>query len=148
MLPLKVVFDTNIFVMAAGMPGGYIDHWLDLATPPDNKFQLYTSSAILVEVQEKLESKVHLERSLAFEYIAHIKGIATVVSPTQELTVIENDPDDNMILECAAEANADIIVTADKDLLRLKRYGSSQIQHPTNLKYIFQYLESEQRESH
>lgn len=37
MPPLKVVFDTNIFVMAAGMPGGYIDYWLDMATPPGNK---------------------------------------------------------------------------------------------------------------
>jgi len=141
MPPLKVVFDTNIFVMAAGMPGGYIDYWLELATPPGNKFKLYTSPAILAEVQEKLESRVHFERGLAVEYIDRIKGIATVVNPTQKLTVVENDPDDDKILECAVEANADIIVSADKDLLKLKRYEHTQIQHPTNLKYIFQYLE-------
>lgn len=139
---LKVVFDTNIFVMAAGMPGGYIDYWLDLATPPGNKFQLYTSPAILVEVQEKLESKLHFERPLTVEYISRISGIATVVHPKQELTVVPQDPDDNMILECAIEAQADIIVSADKDLLKLKRYGDTQIHHPTNLKYIFRYLES------
>jgi putative PIN family toxin of toxin-antitoxin system len=144
MPPLKVVFDTNIFVMAAGMPGGYIDYWLELATPPGSTFQLYTSPAILAEVQEKLESKVHFERTLAVEYIDRIKGIATVVNPTQKLNVVENDPDDNKVLECAVEANADIIVSADKDLLKLKRYGSTQIQHPTNLRYIFQYLEHEE----
>lgn len=144
MPPLKVVFDTNIFVMAAGMPGGYIDYWLDLAAPPSNKFKLYTSPAILAEVQEKLESRVHLECPLAVEYINRIKGIATVVIPTQKLTVVEDDPDDNAILECAVEANADIIVSADKDLLRLKHYSSTQIQHPTNLRYIFQYLENKQ----
>jgi putative PIN family toxin of toxin-antitoxin system len=144
MPPLKVVFDTNIFVMAAGMPGGYIDYWLELATPPGNKFTLYTSPAILAEVQEKLESRVHFERPLAVEYINRIQGIATVVNPTQKLTVVANDPDDNMILECALDANADIIVTADKDLLKLKRYGTAQIQHPTNLKYIFRYLEREE----
>lgn len=142
MQPLKVVFDTNIFVMAAGMPGGYIDYWLDMATPPGNKFKLYTSPAILAEVQEKLEGKLQFERPLAVEYINRIKGIATVVNPTQKLNVIQNDPDDNIILECAVETKADIIVSADKDLLKLKRYENTQIQHPTNLRYIFRYLDS------
>lgn len=144
MPPLKVVFDTNIFVMAAGMPGGYIDYWLDLAAPPGNKFKLYTSPAILAEVQEKLESRVELARPLAVEYINRIKGIATVVHPTQKINVVANDPDDNMVLECAVEADADIIVSADKDLLKLRRYGNAQIQHPTNLRYIFRYLANEQ----
>jgi putative PIN family toxin of toxin-antitoxin system len=144
MPPSRVVFDTNIFVMAAGMPNGYIDYWLDLATPPGNKFKLYTSPAILAEVQEKLESRLHFGRPVAIEYISCIQGIATVVYPPQMLSVVENDPDDNMILECAIEARADIIVSADKDLLRLKHYGNSQIQHPSNLKYIFRYLEHEQ----
>ncbi|SRR5258707_3030083 len=142
MSPLKVVFDTNIYVMAAGMPGGYIDYWLDMATPPGNKFHLYTSPAILAEVQEKLESKLQLPRALAVEYIHRIKGIATIVNPLQKLDVVPNDPDDNIILECAVEAQADIIVSADKDLLKLKRYEQIQVQHPTNLKYIFQYLEA------
>ncbi len=141
MQPLKVVFDTNIFVMAAGMPGGYIDYWLDMATPPGNKFKLYTSPAILAEVQEKLEERVQFERPLAVEYVNRIKGIATVVNPKLKLDVIKSDPDDNIILECAVEARADIIVSADKDLLKLKVYKQIQVQHPTNLKYIFRYLE-------
>lgn len=141
MSPLKVVFDTNIFVMAAGMPGGYVDYWLDMATPPGSRFKLYTSSAILAEVQEKLEGKLQFERSLAVEYINRIIGITTVVSPTQKLDVITRDPDDNIILECAVEAKADIIVSADKDLLKLREYEGIQMQHPTNLKYIFRYLE-------
>jgi putative PIN family toxin of toxin-antitoxin system len=145
MPPLKAVFDTNVFVMAAGMPGGYIDYWLDMATPPGNKFKLYTSSAILAEVQEKLEDKLHFERSLAVEYIGRIKTIAIVVNPRQKLDVIKNDPDDNIILECAAEVSADIIVTADKDLLKLKQYEQTQMQHPTNLKYIFRYIEGDSK---
>lgn len=141
MPPLKVVFDTNIYVMAAGMPGGYIDYWLDMATPPDNKFKLYTSPAILAEVQEKLEEKLQFERSLAVEYIHRLQRIVTVVNPSQRLHVIESDPDDNIILECATEAQADIIVSADKDLLQLKHYGSAQMHHPANLKYMFRYFQ-------
>jgi len=142
--PLKVVFDTNIFVMAAGMPGGYIDYWLDLAIPPGNRFQLYTSPAILAEVQAKLEAKLHFERQLAVEFVDRIKHIAIVVNPTLKLDVIQADPDDNIILECAVEAHADIIVSADQDLLKLKTYEHIQVQHPSNLRYIFRYLESGQ----
>ena len=141
MPPLKVVFDTNIFVMAAGMPGGYIDYWLEFATPPERRFWLYTSPAILNEAQEKLEVRVHLERPLAVEYIERIKNIATVVNPSIKLQVVKNDPDDNIILECAVQAQADLIISADKDLLKLKRYKQIQIHHPSDLKYIFRYLE-------
>jgi putative PIN family toxin of toxin-antitoxin system len=113
-----------------------------MATPPGNKFRLYSSPAILAEVQEKLEGKLQFERQLVVEYINRLKHVVAVVNPTQKLNVIGRDPDDNIILECAAEVQADIIVSADKDLSQLKRYENTQIQHPTNLKYIFQYLEN------
>lgn len=142
MLPLKVVFDTNVYLMAVGSGGGYIDYWLDLATPPDNRFLLYTSQAILTEVQTKLETRFELERTLAVKYVEQIKNIATVVNPRQKINVIERDPDDNIILECAQEARADIIVSADKDLIKLKTFEGVQIHHPTNLRYMFNYLDT------
>ena len=122
MQPLKVVFDTNIFVMAAGMPGGYVDYWLDFAKPPKNMFQLYSSPVILEEVQEKLEEKLKFARPLAVEYIEAIKTIATVVNPRITLDEIPTDPDDNRILECAIEANADLIISSDRDLISLKTF--------------------------
>ena len=143
MQPLKVVFDTNIFVMAAGMPGGYIDYWLDLAKPPQNKFKLYTSPAILSETQRKLEEVLKFDRPIAVEYIEAMKSIAVVVNPRLSLDEVPTDPDDNRILECAVEAHADIIISADKDLIRLKTFRGAQIFHPSNLKYIFKYLENE-----
>jgi putative PIN family toxin of toxin-antitoxin system len=144
MQPLKVVFDTNIFVMAAGMPGGYIGYWLDLAKPPINKFQLFTSPPILLETQRKLEEVVKFDRPIAVEYIEAIKTIATVINPRLTLDEVPTDQDDNRILECAIEANADIIISADRDLIRLKTFRGVQIFHPSNLKYIFKYLENEE----
>jgi putative PIN family toxin of toxin-antitoxin system len=141
MKPLRVVFDTNIYIMAAGMPGGYVDYWLDLAKPPQRKFKLYISPAILAEVQSKLEQKLGFERPLAVEYLEVITFIATIVNPKITLNEVPTDPDDNRILECAVEARADIIISADKDLLKLKTFRGAQIFHPSNLKYIFKYLE-------
>ena len=141
---LRLVFDTNIFVMAAGMPGGYIDYWLNLAKQPKNSFRLYTSPQILSETQRKLEEVVKFDRPIAVEYIEAIKTIATVINPKLTLDEVPTDQDDNRILECAVEANADIIISADKDLIRLKTFRGVQIFHPSNLKYIFKYLENEE----
>ena len=56
-----------------------------------------------------------------------VAGVANRVTPAQTLDVIEEDPDDNRILECAIEAGSDYIVTSDKDLLRLGEYGQIKI---------------------
>ena len=40
---------------------------------------------------------------------------------------MKEDPDDDRILECAATAMSDYIVTEDKDLLRIGQYRSTQI---------------------
>ena len=126
------------------MPGGYIDYWLDLAKPPKNKFRLYTSPQILSETQRKLEEVVKFDRPIAVEYIEAIKTIATAINPKLTLDEVPTDQDDNRILECAVEAKADIIISADKDLIRLKTFRGVQIFHPSNLKYIFKYLENEE----
>jgi len=46
---------------------------------------------------------------------------------------VPTDQDDNRILECAVEANADIIISADKDLIRLKTFRGVQIFTPATL---------------
>jgi uncharacterized protein len=40
---------------------------------------------------------------------------------------VKDDPDDNRILECAVEGEADCVITGDKDLLRLRRHGHIRI---------------------
>jgi len=44
------------------------------------------------------------------------------------------DPKDDMFLECAALAGADVLVTGDKDLLSLGSYGAARIITP--LEYV------------
>jgi hypothetical protein len=48
--------------------------------------------------------------------------------PTQTIDVIKEDPDDNRILECAVTAGSDVIVTYDKDLLRLGEHMGIKIE--------------------
>jgi predicted nucleic acid-binding protein len=52
-----------------------------------------------------------------------LMSIANRVEPTAVVNVISYDPPDNRILECAAAAKSDFIVSEDKDLLRLGSYN-------------------------
>lgn len=47
------------------------------------------------------------------------------------------DPKDDMIVECAVNADADLIVTGDKDLLVLESYGEIRI--VTGRQYLDEY---------
>ena len=48
-------------------------------------------------------------------------SFANHVMPAEALTVVRADPDDNRILECAAAARSDYLVTGDKHLLKMDR---------------------------
>lgn len=62
------------------------------------------------------------------EYVDQImRTFARVVTPTEVLSVVPDDPDDNRIIECARAAGATAIITGDKDLLRLRSFEGIQI---------------------
>jgi len=44
--------------------------------------------------------------------------------------VVEDDPDDDAILECAVEGNVDFIISQDKHLLKLKEFRRIPILKP------------------
>jgi predicted nucleic acid-binding protein len=56
-----------------------------------------------------------------------MNGIARKVTPAEEVNVIREDPADNRILECAAAARSDYIVSGDNDLLRVKTFRDMPI---------------------
>lgn len=116
----KVVFDTNIYISAI-LFGGNPRHCLELAR--DNAIQLYTSRKILLELAEKLRDKFFWQEDDIREVVEGILVFTELIKPTRTVAVIKEDPDDNMILECAEAAKADCIVSGDKKhLLSLKQY--------------------------
>jgi hypothetical protein len=136
-MKLRVVFDTNIYVSAAVTPNSYLDLWLEIASRPGSRFDLYVSPDILAEVRAVLTRKFGYTATEASSLSRHIRQVATVPHPTERLQVVKNDPDDNMILECALAANAHLIVTADSDLLNLNPFRGIGITHPRELRHIF-----------
>lgn len=134
---LRTVFDSNLYVAAALRPGQYADRWLDIAMLPGSGLALFVSPAILAEVRHKLVGRFGFEKTAVRLFVERITVSASVVSPDFQLVVVPNDPDDNAIVECAVAAQAQLIVTADTDLLKLNPYEGIGIAHPKELKRIF-----------
>jgi putative PIN family toxin of toxin-antitoxin system len=121
---MLVVADTNIFISAlmfGGLPGAF----LDLALSRD--FTLVTSPVLLEELDEKLRLKFHVTPKDAAAIRAKLESVALLVDPAVSLALIQDDPDDNRVLECAAEGKADMIVSGDRHLLRLEKFGEIPI---------------------
>lgn len=137
LVKLRTVFDSNIYVAAALRPGQYADRWIDIATQPGSTLELYASAEILDEVQAKLSVRFSFGEVEVQRLIARIKLAANLVRPQTRLNVIPNDSDDNAIIECAIEAKAHLIVSADHHLLGLGHYKGIGITHPKELKHIF-----------
>lgn len=136
-LPLRTVFDSNIYVAAALRPGQYADRWLDIAALPGSGLQLFVSDYILEEVRRKLVDRFGFPDDLVRQFIARVKVSARLVKPDFSLTVVPDDPDDNAVIACAVAARAQLLVTADSDLLKLNPYEGIGIAHPKELKNIF-----------
>lgn len=116
---MKAVFDTNIFISAFVVPGSQGEQAFSLARR--KRFELYTSVAILTETANKLREKFDQSEDDIKVALRLISRAAKVLQPTGRLTVLTDAPD-NRILECAIEAGADVIVTGDRLLLKLRKF--------------------------
>lgn len=132
---MKVVFDTNVFI-AAALKSGLAEDILQMAADTDI-ITLLVSKQILSEVIEKLQDKFHwLERDIN-SFIDYILEIAQVVDATEQINEVFRDPEDNKILECAVSGQADLIVSSDQDLIKLKKFKGIGIIHPKTLSWTF-----------
>ena len=56
-----------------------------------------------------------------------ISRFAEHVEPWRKIDTVKEDPSDNRILECAATARSEYLVTGDNHLLALAKFGKIQI---------------------
>ena len=76
---------------------------------------MHASSFIMSEVGRVLRGKLGWEDERAGRAVAQVRRVARGIhEPPESVAVIEDDPTDNRILECALAADAELIVTGDK----------------------------------
>jgi putative PIN family toxin of toxin-antitoxin system len=115
---LNVVLDTNIYISEFVRDAERSDGiW---AAARKGQYRLVTSPAIIREIARVLRSKFDWQQMRIERQIRIINGVAKIVASTNALSLVDADPDDNRILECAVAGAADLIVSNDHHLLDLK----------------------------
>ena len=120
---MRVVADTNTVVSALlwGGPPAAV-----LAAAREGRITLFTSPVLLAELEDVISREKFAERivrvsSSVAQMMAGYRALVTIVRPAAiEPTV--RDPDDDQVLACARAAQAQLIVSRDKDLLDLHQY--------------------------
>ena len=131
---MRVVLDTNVIVSAL-LFGGYPERVFLAGLR--GEIQLLTSRALLQELESVLREKFKLGRRLVKDTMGLLKTMVEVVETTSQLKVIAHPDDDNRVLECAVDGNADFIVTGDtKHILPLKEYKGIKILRPSEFAKI------------
>lgn len=140
MKSVRIVLDTNVYISAALNPQSIIYKIVeDSAAQYLGTF--YTSQEILQELQDKLENKFGFSRTDVAHWLNRLEEAVAVVRPKQKIDLLtDRDAEDNKILECELEAKADLIITADADLLDLKEFHGIKLMHTSSVKYLFPNL--------
>jgi putative PIN family toxin of toxin-antitoxin system len=133
---MKVVFDTNVLV-SAFVSEGVCSKLLGRARR--GQFQLITSSFILKEFEAVLLKKLSATKSETKQGLRILtEAVSDIVKPSQTLSGICRDPDDDNILACIIAASADYLVTGDSDLLQMRDFRGTRIITPRDFEILFE----------
>lgn len=116
---LRVVFDTNVYISAFAIPKSRSEEAFRYAY--QGKILLIASPAIIAETVNKLREKFDLPEDEIQIIIRLIAKVSIIVKPTNICSLL-SDEADNRILECTSEGKANLIITGDKHLLKIKSF--------------------------
>jgi putative PIN family toxin of toxin-antitoxin system len=122
---MRVVLDTNVLVSAL-IKGGKPRRLLKVLT--DSRHKLIISEPIIEEfsrvtADEKIRKYVNDEDVAAFLGTLVIKAIFV---PLESRVRVFNNADDD-VLSTAKEGHTDLLITGDRHMLELKRFGRVRI---------------------
>jgi uncharacterized protein len=125
---VKIVADTTVLVSALIFPGGAPEAVYRLAL--EGHVRLVSSRPLLAELGRVLTDKFGWETERAQDAVAQIVRFAEIVEPLETVRVVEAEPADDRVLEAAAEAGAEAIVSGDRHLLALGSWNDVAVQTP------------------
>ena len=133
---LRIVFDSNVYISALlfkGIPGNILE------MAQKDKITLIVSDEIIAETARILEEKFKWPQHNIDKFKRRLPDISDNIEPEIKLDIIKERESDNRILECAISGDANLIVSGDKHLLKLKNYKNIPIVRPRYLTYLVKY---------
>jgi len=88
----------------------------------DGDIEIAISEPILSEVLRVLRQKLGWPPYDIHAARQRLSALTLRFEPQVAVNIIEHDPSDNRILECAVESRSQYIVSEDKDLLRIGQF--------------------------
>lgn len=126
---MRLVLDTN--VVASGLLwNGAPAQLLDAAQA--DEVELFSSRVLLAELTRILR-RAKFAKALAAsglsleELVLGYAELVTLVTPANIPPTILRDPDDDHVLACTVAANAELVVSGDRDLLEIKTFREIRI---------------------
>ncbi len=123
---MRVVLDANVIV-AAFAARGLCESVMEVCL---SEHEIVLSEELLDEILESLLRKIKLPSGVVDGIGELLREHANMVYPIPIAPGVCRDPDDLKVLSLAVASKADYIVTGDKDLLVLKKYGGIPILSP------------------
>ncbi len=113
------VYDTNILFSGTGWRG---TPYRCLELGRQGKVESITCIEILDELAEKFSTKLNLSTTQTRKRIEYLSNFLRLVTINNTLKIVDADPDDDKVIECAVVGSATHIVTGDSHLLKLGSY--------------------------
>ncbi|HEX6039294.1 putative toxin-antitoxin system toxin component, PIN family [Longimicrobium sp.] len=140
---MNAVVDTSVFISSLlkkqGVPAQVLDAWRA------QLFQIVTSPAIVEEVRttmtySRIRRRYPVRDEDVEELLSLLLSLATVVPGVADVRDASiRDPKDEIILACLLEADVDVLITSDDDLLVLGNYRGIPIVTPRQ--FLRDYLQ-------
>ena len=117
------VFDCNVHLQAASREKSSAAEWLRLVEK--GLVRLYLSEAVFAEIEDVLNRPEirnyfkNLTDEIVEAFLLRLRRISQFIRRVPKKFSYSRDPDDETYINLASEAQADFIVSRDKDLLDL-----------------------------
>jgi len=125
---MRVTVDTN-FLVSSTQWDYSVGHRL-LRKLIEKDVEIFTTREILEEFSKVLRGDFKYSFEEIEKIIEKIFPFLTLVEIQGKINVIQDDPADDKIIECAIASSSDFIITYDKHLLKLKEFGYIKIIKP------------------
>jgi putative PIN family toxin of toxin-antitoxin system len=119
---MRAVLDTNVLissVISTGVPHEIVVKGFS------SEYQIVVSVATLTEFRGtllKYPEKFQMDEEDIQKEVETIRYFAEFVDPDEEITAVDDDPDEDKFLEAAVAGNIDYIVSGDRHLLDLDSF--------------------------
>ena len=121
----KIVIDTNNLISALGWEGKSKELFRKVI---DKEYDLFISIKQIAELKEVMNyPKFSFSEEQKRKFLEILFESATIVDTKTSLNAVKEDPEDNILLECAVEVNADYIISGDEHLKKLKEFEKIKI---------------------